>query len=244
MKLNRTSICIDEDSRRILHERAAAHGLSLSAYLRVLARQPDNPINKSGLIPATERTSRRRDLRDALPLRHLALRALRSELTGLRLNLGCGFDIRPEYLNVDFTKENGADLAMDLEKTPWPWANDSMEEVLALNLLEHINRMDAVWREIHRVLRVGGRVDIEVVNGDSHDPFHHSLWNRSSIRHLTNGYATKASPKYAFRLVEGPHYRHIPSGFPWWHFKMYLGITLPAVWPMIRHIRFTLEKVC
>ncbi len=171
----------------------------------------------------------------------------------LKLNLGCGADLRKGYLNVDFAaprsyehfKDNGYDLefmAYDLETTPWPWVEGEVDEILALNVLEHINRFDAVWHEIHRILKPGGRIKIEVVYKNTYDPFHHSLWNKESIRYLTNGYATKASPDHAFRRVDGPHFRHIPSGFPWWHAQVYLGITLPPIPGTKLHMSFTLEK--
>src|SRR6266508_4546924 len=129
----------------------------------------------------------------------------------VKLNLGCGADLRKGYLNVDFAaprsyehfKDNGYDLefmAYDLETTPWPWVEGEVDEILALNVLEHINRFDAVWHEIHRILKPGGRIKIEVVYKNTYDPFHHSLWNKESIRYLTNGYA-KASPDHAFRRV-------------------------------------------
>jgi len=173
---------------------------------------------------------------------------------GIRLNIGCSVDLRKGFLNVDFAppralkgfNEQGYGLEFmpyDLEATPWPWVADEVDEILALNVLEHINRFDSVWHEIHRILRPGGTITIEVVNGNTHDPFHHSLWTRRSIRFLTNGYATGASPKNSFQLVDGPHYRRIPSGFPFWHLHTYLGIDLPAIPGMIRHMKFTLEKL-
>lgn len=161
----------------------------------------------------------------------------------MKLNLGCGFDLREEYVNVDFTDANGADMAYDLEQTPWPWHDESVDEILALNCLEHFARFDPVWHEIHRILKIGGRIIIEVSYKNTWDPFHRSLWNRSSIRSIENGYATKASPKHAFKKVDGPHFRHLPNGLPWWHFKHYLGLELPPL-PFTRRVMsFTLERI-
>lgn len=161
----------------------------------------------------------------------------------LRLNLGCGFDARPgDYINVDWETRPGVDMRLDLDRTPWPWEDGSVDEILALNLLEHLE-MNRVWPEVYRILKPGGRITIEVVNGESADPFHHTYWDRRSIKHLTNGYGTPASPNHSFKCVDGPHYRHIPSGFPWWHFWHYTGHSLPPIPGTQLHIRFTLEKL-
>lgn len=163
-----------------------------------------------------------------------------------RLNLGSGFDLRRGFLNVDWVSRTvdgmTTDLILDLSKTPWPWEDDSVEELLCLNLLEHLE-MNLVWGEVYRILKPGGRVTIEVVNGESADPFHHTFWDRRSIKYLTNGYGTPASPNHSFRCVDGPHYRHIPSGFPWWHFWHYTGHSLPPIPGTQLHLRFTLEKL-
>lgn len=153
----------------------------------------------------------------------------------MRLNLGCGFDLRPGYINVDFTTKNGADLAMNLEQIPWPWADEEVEEILAFFCLEHVDRFDAVWSEIHRVLRVGGRIAIGVYSGINYDPFHTRYFTRRSIQFLTNGYVGH------FRLVGKPRMRRKPGGFPSWHLKHYLGLDCPSL-TRPRLLEFILEK--
>ncbi len=163
---------------------------------------------------------------------------------GLRLNLGCGKDIHPGFVNVDFVEGDGVDVVADLDETPWPWADESVDEILAFMVFEHVNRFDAIWREVYRVLRPGGEISIRVAYGNIYDPFHHSVWKKRSIRTLMYGYATSASPHRSFRLVQGPRFRWVPGGFPWWHARKYLGINLPPI-PLVstRYMFFTLKKV-
>ena len=54
-----------------------------------------------------------------------------------RLNLGCGYDIRPEYLNVDLHARHGPDLLADvtnLGMLPSEW----FSKIIALDVLEHV----------------------------------------------------------------------------------------------------------
>lgn len=56
-----------------------------------------------------------------------------------KLNLGCGFDIKDGYLNIDFQDYHHPDLVADvteLEMLP----NDYYEEIVAQDVLEHIGR--------------------------------------------------------------------------------------------------------
>ena len=73
-----------------------------------------------------------------------------------RLNLGCGTDTRPGYVNLDIAALPGVDLVRDLSQLPLPFPDESFEEVLALDILEHVDHV-AVMRELHRILRPGGR---------------------------------------------------------------------------------------
>jgi hypothetical protein len=85
-----------------------------------------------------------------------------SSVTSLRrVNLGCGFDHRPGYLNVDFQDFHNPDLVADVrDLSALPSA--SFEEVLALDVLEHLERADVVptLTEWCRLLEPGGSLHI------------------------------------------------------------------------------------
>lgn len=82
----------------------------------------------------------------------------------LRLNLGCGKDIRPGYTNVDFYETSGPIAVHDLSNIPWPWKDRSAEEILMLDFLEHFpySMTDTILMETWRVLDIDGHVDIQV----------------------------------------------------------------------------------
>jgi hypothetical protein len=85
---------------------------------------------------------------------------------GLRLNLGCGDDLRPGYLNVDLYPPY--DERVDLASFPWPWSDGSAEEVIMLDFLEHFPYRDTgkILGEAWRVLTPGGRLDVQVPDFD------------------------------------------------------------------------------
>jgi hypothetical protein len=55
--------------------------------------------------------------------------------TPLKLNLGAGPHPIAGYLNVD--KFPPAELVLDLEVTPWPWADSSVGEIRMSHVMEH-----------------------------------------------------------------------------------------------------------
>ncbi len=73
----------------------------------------------------------------------------------MRLNLGCGSDIRPGYVNVDFRQLPGVDRIVDLSVFPWPFEDESADEILMLDFLEHFpySQTRRILLECHRVLR-------------------------------------------------------------------------------------------
>ncbi len=81
-----------------------------------------------------------------------------------RLNLGCGSDIRPGYVNVDYVRTPGVDEVHDLTTFPWPWKSDSIDEILMLDFLEHIpyKKTEDTLLETWRVLCPSGHVNIQV----------------------------------------------------------------------------------
>jgi SAM-dependent methyltransferase len=81
----------------------------------------------------------------------------------IRLNLGCGDNIVYGYINHDVTRHRPeVDVVHDLQVFPWPWADDSAEEILLLDVLEHLPEVVPVIDECWRVLRPGGMLHISV----------------------------------------------------------------------------------
>jgi SAM-dependent methyltransferase len=83
----------------------------------------------------------------------------------LKLNLCCGDDVRPGYINIDVRRTRPNVLVLDLERELLkPFPDDSVEEVVARDCIEHISwrRVEDLLRDIYRVLKCNGRVYIQV----------------------------------------------------------------------------------
>ncbi|MBL1140629.1 MAG: methyltransferase domain-containing protein [Proteobacteria bacterium] len=80
----------------------------------------------------------------------------------MKINLGAGSDIRDEYVNHDITKLPGIDVVHDLNVFPWPWEDNSTDEIVAKDIIEHLDDFMAAMEEIHRILVSGGVVRIKV----------------------------------------------------------------------------------
>ncbi len=78
-------------------------------------------------------------------------------LNGLKINLGCGLDRRDGYLNIDIRTDVGADVVMNLDNIPYPFADNSADEILAKDVIEHFSfrDIDRVIKELHRILKAG-----------------------------------------------------------------------------------------
>lgn len=84
----------------------------------------------------------------------------------MRLNLGCGTDIRSGYVNVDFRALPGVDAVVDLSVFPWPFKDGSAEEILMLDFLEHFpySQTRRLLMECYRVLDFDAELVIQVPN--------------------------------------------------------------------------------
>ena len=92
----------------------------------------------------------------------------------MRLNLGCGFNRRDGFINVDRFAGCEPDEIVDLEEFPWPWPDDSVDEVFMSHVLEHLGATTDgyfdVIRELYRVCRHDARVTVTVPH-PRHDTF-------------------------------------------------------------------------
>jgi len=79
----------------------------------------------------------------------------------IKLNLGCGTDIRKGYINCDKFRLAGVDKIIDLDKKI-DFADSSIDEILAIDVLEHVTDIIFTMEELHRVLKPSGKLFIQV----------------------------------------------------------------------------------
>ena len=68
-----------------------------------------------------------------------------------KLNVGCGDDIKEGYTNLDFVKLGGVDVVHDLNKFPWPFKDNTFDRVYASHVLEHVDDLIKIMKEIQRI---------------------------------------------------------------------------------------------
>jgi 2-polyprenyl-3-methyl-5-hydroxy-6-metoxy-1,4-benzoquinol methylase len=77
-----------------------------------------------------------------------------------KLNVGCGRDIRKGYINMDVVKLPGVDIVHNINKK-FPYKEGYFDKIVARHVIEHVEDMGKVMKELHRILRPGGKLFIE-----------------------------------------------------------------------------------
>ena len=144
-------------------------------------------------------------------------------MTSRRLNVGAGHDIRPGWVNLDVAQLPGTDVVHDLEEMPWPFPDSAFDEIIAINVLEHLSDTIRVMEELHRISAPGARLTIRVPYWNSpdaiSDPTHKSVFNERTFdffdpatRHgRERSYYTKAR----FRILRMSYFFRVAEGLPY-----------------------------
>lgn len=105
---------------------------------------------------------------------------------GAVLDVGCGSAKYPGAVGIDVSGETDADVVHDLNVHPWPLEDDSFEEVLCQDVIEHVREPYRFMAEIHRVSRSGARVQLRTPHYSSAlaygDPTHVHYFSVMAIR--------------------------------------------------------------
>jgi len=88
------------------------------------------------------------------------------------VNLGCGKARIPDSIGVDRVKiENFVDIVHNLDIVPYPFENDSVDEVHFYHVLEHLHNPLEKLEEIFRILKPGGILHLRVPHFSSMGAF-------------------------------------------------------------------------
>jgi hypothetical protein len=130
-------------------------------------------------------------------------RSLSALAATLKLNIGCGFNSFPSYVNVDKSAACHPDLIFDAEKQPWPWETNSVAEVLFFHSLEHMGATSDLFlgmiRELYRVCMANARIRI-LAPHPRHDDF---INDPTHVRVLTPALFTLFDRERNLKWIEG-----------------------------------------
>ncbi len=72
-----------------------------------------------------------------------------------RLDVACGSNKAPGFFGVDIGGKD-TDVVWDLEKFPWPFPDNSVDEIVCNHYIEHTKDLIAFMNELHRIMVPGG----------------------------------------------------------------------------------------
>ncbi len=89
-----------------------------------------------------------------------------------RLNIGCGRDIKPGWVNLDIEPLPGVDVIADLNlcrTMPLPFEDASFDELYMNHVLEHIPDALGLMQELWRIAKAGAILTARTPYGSSDD---------------------------------------------------------------------------
>ncbi len=108
----------------------------------------------------------------------------------MKLHLGCGNDYRKGYVNCDMSKAVSPDKVVDLEKG-LPFKDNSVDEIIANHVFEHIHNFIPLMHEVHRVCEKNALIKIKTPFysswGQFNDPTHVRFFTPFTFGYFNKG---------------------------------------------------------
>jgi len=79
-----------------------------------------------------------------------------------KLNLGCGESKKEGFINVDWQSSVAPEVSHNLNIFPYPFDDNTFDVIEAFHILEHLDKPFSVMKELHRILKPGGTLEIRV----------------------------------------------------------------------------------
>lgn len=78
----------------------------------------------------------------------------------IKLHIGCGFDKKKGFVNIDIIPEVNPDYVIDLNKDKLPFKDNTVDYIYSRHVFEHIKNFEVALTECHRVLKPTGKMDM------------------------------------------------------------------------------------
>lgn len=104
------------------------------------------------------------------------------------VDLGAGADPDPRAdVTVDQVDLPSVDIVHDLEEQPWPFDDNSVDQLVARHVIEHLESPEEAFSEAARVLIDGGEFEVRVPIGvdAKTDPTHEHEWTWETPEYFT-----------------------------------------------------------
>jgi SAM-dependent methyltransferase len=107
------------------------------------------------------------------------------------LHLGCGLDKLPNAIGIDINPRSQADVIHNLDKFPYPFKANQFDEIIADNIIEHLEDIIKVMEELHRITKNHGKIYIKTGHFSSvdsfNDPTHKHFFTSRSFDYFIPG---------------------------------------------------------
>lgn len=122
-----------------------------------------------------------------------------------RLNLGCGLKPLRDHVNVDVVAAVNPDVLHDLNQYPYPFADSRFSHVCAYDVVEHIEDLPALFRELWRIGQPGATVHLTTPHfscaNSFVDPTHRHHLSYYSWDYYTAGHPLNFYGNDGFRIL-------------------------------------------
>lgn len=139
------------------------------------------------------------------------------------INLGCGTILRKNCINVD--KFGNPDIKHDLDKYPYPFEKNTIDNIYAFHILEHLKDPLYFFNEIYRILKKNGRAFIKCPHYKSRTAYanfgHRNFFDENAIDFITTNKMSDLSANLKFKLIQKKVLR---GRFFWWRKKEIIWI--------------------
>lgn len=122
------------------------------------------------------------------------------------LDLGCGQKKHSSAIGIDSSPKSQADIIHNLNNFPYPFPSDEFDVVICNSILEHLNDIVEVMRELHRITKARGKIKVRVPYFSSvdafTDPTHRRFFTSHSFDYFTEAGEYSFYTDFKFKVLQ------------------------------------------